>query len=131
MMQGQVFDGCMPVFPIEKPPLVLVGVCASGKTTISRLLNAQGIRARSIAQEHSSVQNLFRHGEASLVVLLCADWESVHRRRRLSFDREFYRTEWRRLSQARQEANLVVHTDMFTAVEVAQIVAKWWKSWTG
>ena len=107
--------------------IVLVGVCAAGKTTVSHLLRERGIPARVVAQEHSTVPELYRHGGDGWLVMLCADWQTVHRRRRLSWDPEFYHTEWIRLSQARQEAGLVIHTDMLSAQAVADVIAAWWQ----
>ncbi len=121
-------DGFMPVFPIK--PLVLVGVCAAGKTTVSGLLRNRGIIAKPVAQEHSRVPDLYKR-TGDWVVLLAATWETVHRRRRLSWDTSFYRTEWDRLGTARQEACLIVHTDWLTAEQVAQRVARWFDGKVG
>jgi hypothetical protein len=60
------------------------------------------------------------------LVLLTADWQTVHRRRRLQWDPGFYVTEWHRLAEARLEADLVVQTDFLTAREVAHLVVAWW-----
>ncbi len=124
MIQDRALEGSTPAFPTES--IVLVGVCASGKTTVSQLLKAQGIPVSVVAQEHSSVPGLYRRHGIRCVVVLCADWETVHRRRRLAWDPDFYRTEWYRLRQARKDAALIVHTDALSATEVADVVATWW-----
>lgn len=114
----------MPASPTR--PLVLVGVCAAGKSTVSGLLAERGIEAKPVAQEHSRVQDLYRR-TGTTVVVLCATWETVHRRRQLAWDPGFYWTEWQRLAAARREAQLVVHTDWLTAEEVADCIARWYR----
>jgi len=111
-------------------PLVLVGVCAAGKSTVSRLLRDRGIEARPVAQEHSRVPDLYkRSGEWA--VLLVANWQSVHRRRQLSWDLDFYRVEWDRLSVARRDAKLIVHTDWLLPEQVADYIMDWFDRYTG
>ena len=117
-----------PAFPISR--LVLVGVCASGKSTLSRRLDERGIEARPVAQEHSGVQDLYRR-QGSLVILLAASWQTVHRRRKLSWDPQFYGVEWLRLRQARQDARLIVHTDSLSPDQVADVVTEWFDQWFG
>lgn len=104
---------------------MLVGVCASGKTTIRRRLRERGITAKAIAQEHSRVADLYKRN-GQFVVVLVASWQTVHRRRDLSWDRQFYLTEWRRLTAARNDAVLVIHTDLLTPDEVADRIAGWY-----
>ncbi len=104
----------------------MVGVCASGKTTLFRELQGLGIPVRAVAQEHSLVPGLFRRQGSHPLVLLTADWETVHRRRRLAWEPAFYRTEWMRLEEARKEADLVVQTDYLTPRQVAEVVRRWW-----
>lgn len=107
-----------------------MGVCASGKSTLKKHLDALGIASHAIAQEHSQVPQLFRR-QGRWVVLLVANWQTVHRRRQLSWDREFYRTEWDRLRAARQDAHLIIHTDALTPHQVAREVCRWYDAWFG
>lgn len=104
----------------------MVGVCASGKTTLSETLRPWGIPVHPVAQEHSQVARLYRRLGPRPLVLLVASWETVHRRRTFSFEPQFFTTEWERLADARREANLVVHTDGLSPDEVAKVVADWW-----
>lgn len=112
----------MPASPTS--PLVLVGVCAAGKSTVSRLLAERGIWAKPVAQEHSQVPDLYRR-TGPVVVLLVASWETVHHRRHLTWDPAFYRTEWERLASARRAASFIIHTDVLSADQVAERVARW------
>ena len=111
-----------PASPINL--LVLVGVCAAGKTSVSQLLNQAGIAAHPVAQEHSRVPHLYRRS-GGWVVILAASWEAVHRRRQLGWNPAFYREEWDRIGQARREAALIVHTDWLDAAEVAARITAW------
>ncbi len=116
-------------FPING--LILVGVCAAGKTTAKDGLKSSGIPARSVAQEHSMVKQLYRQGGMGLVVLLVASWETVHHRRQLAWNPDFYRTEWMRLQEARKEARLILHTDELSRKEVADAIIRWWDARLG
>ena len=119
--------------PLASPinGLILVGVCAAGKTTTKEGLKPSGIPARSVAQEHSLVKHLYRQGGIGLVVVLVASWETVHHRRQLAWNPDFYRTEWTRLQEARQEAHLVLHTDELSRGEVVDAIIRWWDSRLG
>lgn len=121
-------DSFMPASPIK--PLVLVGVCASGKTTVSAALKAHGISAHPVAQEHSRVPGLYRRSDG-LVVVLGATWETVHRRRKLSWNPAFYHEEWDRIREARRDAALIIHTDWLGASDVAARITGWFDRWFG
>ncbi len=117
-----------PASPIS--PLVLVGVCAAGKSTLAHGLQVRGIQSRAVAQEHSQVPTLYRRS-GNLVVLLVADWGTVHRRRHLAWDPGFYRAEWERIRLARDEAALVIHTDWLNPQQVANRVTEWYDARLG
>ncbi len=118
------YESSKPAFPTKG--IVLVGVCASGKTTASQGLAKCGITARAVAQEHSMISNLYQRSGPGLVVVLVASWGTVHRRRRLAWDRDFYRIEWNRLTRARQDAKLILHTDSLTREAVVAAIVRWW-----
>jgi hypothetical protein len=77
-----------------------------------------------VAQEHSQVAQLYRRS-GQWVVLLVAQWDTVHRRRQLSWNPAFYRAEWDRIRDARQAAALIIHTDWLNPVQVADRVTAW------
>lgn len=128
MIAGRSVDS-PPAFPTSG--VVLVGVCAAGKTTAREGLGRTGIRARSVAQEHSMVQHLYRQGGPGLLVLLVASWETVHHRRQLAWNPDFYRTEWLRLNSARRNADLILHTDNLTREAVLDAIVRWWDTRLG
>lgn len=111
-----------------KAPLVVVGPCASGKSTLVECLRREGIPARSVAQEHSAVPDLFAQRPGSGVIYLSAQWPTAHRRRPQSLGYPQYAEEMRRLQAARQAADLVVHTDGLLPAEVCRFVKTWWAS---
>lgn len=115
-------DDFTPAFPIS--PLVLVGVCAAGKSTLAHNLDLRGIAAKPVAQEHSLVAELYRR-TGSWVVVLAANWDTVHHRRVLAWNPDFYRDEWDRIAGARRHASLIVHTDCLNPIEVADSVTQW------
>lgn len=115
-------EASSPPSPIS--PLALVGVCAAGKTTVSAILTRRGLMAKPVAQEHSGVPDLHRRTGSS-VILLCASWQTVHRRRALAWDQDFYRVEWERLRHARENASLTIHTDWIDADAVADVIEDW------
>jgi hypothetical protein len=125
-MKAPALGSYTPVCLTKSDPIVLVGVCASGKSTVAQLLQRQGLLARAVAQEHSRVPWLYAHLGPGWIVCLCANWETVHRRRPLAFAPDFYEREWLRIREARASAHLIIHTDYLTAPEVTDLIISWW-----
>ncbi len=118
-----LFGHSRPAFPING--LILVGVCAAGKSTIATLLRQYGVVAHPVAQEHSAVPTLFMSQGPRRVVFLDAELPTVRRRRRMNWTETHYRTQRARLQAARVNANLIVRTDPLTPAEVAEIIVQW------
>lgn len=116
-------------FPING--VVLVGVCAAGKSTVSQVLADYGIVAQSVAQEHSAVPTLFRRKGNHPVILLAADFATVRRRRRVSWTRQHYIQQWLSLRAAREAASLVVRTDPLSPARVAGVIVQWFDQRAG
>jgi len=102
--------------------VAIVGPCASGKTTLVATLARRGIRARSVAQEHSNAPFLFRHRPADLLVFLDVSYDEVRRRRDVPWGPERLRDEAVRLREARAAADLLVMTDGLRPEKVADLV---------
>jgi hypothetical protein len=107
--------------------IVVVGPCASGKTTLVKGLIAQGFAgARLVAQEHSGVRSLWaRRGPPD--VLICLDAQTATMNRRQG------RTDWTdaaraeqltRLAGARRECHLYLPTDDLTVLQVLETVVQ-------
>jgi len=52
--------------------IVIVGVCAAGKTTLAENLKSIGYDAATVAQEHSYIPTLYRNTSPDVVVFLDA-----------------------------------------------------------
>jgi len=103
----------------------LVGVCASGKTTLGARLRARGYKIKHIAQEHSFVKDMWKRiANPDLLVFLDVSFETAMQRRRLDWNPGDYAEQQRRIEHARQHANLYIQTDALTAEDVeAEVIA--------
>ncbi|GAB4482965.1 MAG: hypothetical protein OHK0031_05890 [Anaerolineales bacterium] len=99
----------------------LVGPCASGKSTLKALLSARGLRVKHIAQEHSFVQDMWqRLTQPDVLIFLDASYPLTIQRRRLDWSEADYLEQQRRLTHARQHADLYLQTDALTPEQVAE-----------
>lgn len=104
--------------------VAVVGVCASGKSTLAQSLRAHGWRARQVLQEHSFVPDMWRRiTNPDVLIYLDAQLETARRRRH---DPEFpawiLDEERHRLRHARQHCDIYVPTDELTPAEVLERV---------
>jgi adenylate kinase len=103
--------------------VVVVGPCGSGKTTLVARLRAAGYDARAVAQEHSAIPELWRHGgDPDALIYLDASPPVISRRRRNDFPRWLYGRQQRRLRSARDHATIYLHTDTLDPRAVEQRV---------
>lgn len=98
--------------------IVIVGVCASGKTTLAANLQRLGYDARIISQEHSYVPSLWRHISPDVLIYLDASLEAIRKRRDIDWGEDYLAEERKRLADARQAAHLYIKTDRFNADQV-------------
>lgn len=108
----------------DSPLIVVVGVCASGKTTLVEGLQARGYRARSIAQEHSEASRLWTLAEPDFLVVLDCDLATIKRRRLVPWGEERLRVQRRRLAHARQHCHLYLRTDELSIEEMVERVSR-------
>lgn len=106
----------------HNPPLIgVVGVCASGKSTLISELERLGYHCRHIAQEHSYVPNMWqRLTNPDVLVYLSASYETTLARRNLNWTLREYQIQLDRLTHARQNANIFIETDLLSPFEVVQ-----------
>jgi adenylate kinase family enzyme len=103
--------------------VVVVGPCGSGKTTLVARLKALGYMARTVAQEHSHIRELWKHGGTpDALIFLDASANTITRRRQNLFPQWLYSAQLQRLRSARAHASLYLHTDRLSAAEVQRRV---------
>jgi dephospho-CoA kinase len=104
---------------LHSPRVVVVGPCASGKTTLVRLLRERGVDAYVCSQEHSIVRDLWRRQHPDVVVALEVDLETIRARRGDDWSAAIYEEQRRRLEGARNAADLIIDTAHVTPEEAA------------
>lgn len=106
------------------PQLIgFVGVCASGKTSITRQLEAMGYRCRHIAQEHSYVATMWLQlTHPDYLIFLAVDYPTTLQRKRLDWTQSEYEEQIRRLRHAYEHADLIVDTSHQTLQETLDFI---------
>jgi cytidylate kinase len=99
----------------------VVGPCGSGKSTLIAGLERRGYVCRHIAQEHSYVPTMWQKiSKPDLLIYLEASFPVSTARRKLNWQQKDHDEQLRRLSHARQHAQIVIDTDDLTPDEVLQ-----------
>ena len=97
----------------------VVGPCASGKTTLIEGLTRQGYRTRHIAQEHSYVKDMWqRLTNPDILIFLDVAYSTTRQRRKLDWTVSDWQEQQRRLSHAKEHADLYLDTDKLSIEEV-------------
>lgn len=104
--------------------IVILGVCAAGKSTLAHRLRERGLFARTVAQEHSAIPELWRWSGAPTTVYLHATYQAVKRRRASRMSESSYEEQLHRLRSARADATVRVDTSDLSADEVFEIVSE-------
>jgi hypothetical protein len=101
----------------------VVGPCAAGKSTLISGLDAIGISARHIAQEHSYVPDMWlRLTHPKFLVYLYVSYPVSKRRRKLDWSERDYLEQLNRLAHARKFATLYIDTDPLAPQDVLDTV---------
>lgn len=101
----------------------LVGVCGSGKTTLTNGLKPYEFNVRQIAQEHSYVPDMWqRLANPDVLIFLEASYPVTKQRKPFDWSEKEYREQIRRLQHADKHADLRIDTDDLTPEEILSIV---------
>ena len=107
----------------KRPLIGIVGPCGAGKSTLTEALASLGYTTRHIAQEHSYVKDMWKRiTNPDLLVFLDVSYPVSQQRRPMNWTEADYQEQLRRLSHAREGANLVVETDDLNADDVLEKV---------
>lgn len=97
--------------PSDRPRIVLVGACASGKSTLVAALRDRGYDAHGCAQEHSAVPHLWALSEPDLLIYLSVGLAAIRRRRAdPSWPAFIYVEQQQRLAHALAHCDLYIDT---------------------
>ncbi len=103
--------------------VVVVGPCGAGKTTLATALRGAGYGVRAVAQEHSIIRELWRHGgEAAALIFLDATPGIISIRRGHDFPLWLYHEQLARLKNAREHATMILDTTALSSAEVRAAV---------
>jgi cytidylate kinase len=106
----------------NKPLIGVVGVCASGKSTLIKEMEAHGFRMRHIAQEHSYVKDMWKRiTNPDVLIFLDVTYPLTVQRRQLDWTEADWAEQQRRLSHAREHADLYIDTDELSIKQVLEI----------
>lgn len=115
----------LPTHPVspDLPLIKVVGISASGKSTLVKALRQRGYHARPVSQEHSNVADLWQQFERPrLLIYLDVDLATQEQRRPdVTWDKQWLQEETARLEHARGHANLMINTAGQSAEQVFQI----------
>ncbi len=107
--------------PCVKGRIAVVGVCASGKSLLVDSLIEAGYDARSCAQEHSHVPEMWRRlSRPQVLIYLDASIETMRRRRRTDYDAEYVAQQRQRLRHARMHCDVYIQTDDLSPDQVVR-----------
>jgi thymidylate kinase len=102
--------------------VVVIGPCVAGKSTVVAALRERGVDARSVAQEHTVIPDLWRNQGPDLLVYLDVSYREAARRREIAWGPERHEEQKRFMSAARQAAALVISTDGLTVHAVVDLI---------
>lgn len=109
--------------------IAIVGVCASGKTTLVKGLCDAGYDAYNVAQEHSGIHNFWDKHHPDILVMIDATLPAIKKRRLVYWDEERLVVQHKRLADARAHANLYLETDNLDADAVRERVIAYIEEW--
>lgn len=108
--------------------VVVIGPCASGKTSLTTRLQHLGYDARACGQEHSEIRELWRHMDPDVLIGLYIDLETLRKRRSSTWSGSVYERQLLRLQAGYDHADLVIDCDRIDQETVMNEVVAWLES---
>jgi energy-coupling factor transporter ATP-binding protein EcfA2 len=106
----------------ESKKIVVVGPCASGKSTLVAALRTLGYDAHVSGQEHSEIATLWQHSQPDVLIALDADITAVRDRRGDAWPEWLHDLQVQRLADASRAANLAIDTTTLSPQTVVERV---------
>ncbi len=95
----------------RRAKIMIVGNCASGKSTLAKGLRELGYEAHGFSQEHSYSSKVWTRRNPDILILLQCRYETIKERRDIAWGLETYKKQLQTLEHARRHAHLIVATD--------------------
>jgi deoxyadenosine/deoxycytidine kinase len=105
--------------------IVVIGPCASGKTSLTTRLQGLGYDALACGQEHSEISELWRHRQPDVVVGLRIALDTLRQRRSDAWSEDIYARQMTRLASGYRHADLMIECDAIDQVAVVERVVAW------
>lgn len=113
------------MLPPDPRRIVVIGPCASGKTSLTSRLQRLGYDAFACGQEHSEIAELWKHQQPDVVIGLRIELETLRRRRSREWSEAIYDRQMTRLESGFRNADLLVDCDVLDQDAVAGRVVTW------
>jgi hypothetical protein len=105
------------------PLIGIVGPCGAGKTILAEYLSRYGYLVHAIAQEHSSVKDMWlRMINPDILIFLQVSCSVGAMRRQMKWTESEWEEQQRRLAHAHSHADLILNTDSLSILEVRNLV---------
>ncbi len=105
--------------------IVVVGPCASGKSTLATALCHLGYNAHVCGQEHSAIADLWQRAGPDVLIALEIDLPTLRWRRGASWPAALYAAQRRRLAPAFAVADLVLDSGVLSKEAIVARVDAW------
>lgn len=109
----------------DRRRIVVIGPCASGKTTLTRHLQERGYDARACGQEHSEIRDLWQHADPDVLVGLKIALQTLRDRRSATWSARLYERQLERLQSGYDHADLIIDADRHGPDAVLKQVLTW------
>lgn len=105
--------------------IIVIGPCASGKTSLTSRLQRLGYDARACGQEHSEIPELWRHRDPDVLIGLQIDLDTLRQRRAASWPGRLYERQLHRLESGYAHADLTIDCHAIDQEAVLNVVLDW------